>query len=893
MRTSTLVITPIALLVVAVVPIRCSSQGVLGDGGRLAGSPGGPPRTPAPGARDPWAGNPVDAHRGPSARLSRVEITNDLDTPRTAEVAYGGVAVSRLAGLRSVENLAVIDAAGRSVPAQFSVLSRWGGPLSDTRLPVQWLRVAVQRDWAPGERALYQLRDHAVLPEPAPRPVRLDDTETPWSVDTGVAEFSIDPNNPALIVAARFKDDGPSLLTGRSGGGPRLVLADGTVLGRSAVRIDPGSLAVVERGPLSVSIMQKGHFLGGVATVCDRPFYERFGYTVVLTFTRGTADVDIRFNFRNECGDAYNGPFTDQAITVSEVGWTFTLAGDSDAVHYGGSDAITTVRETPVRVEQRKGGGAPWRRRARVTVDNRTVDSAEKFQSPFLAVSTPRFVASLQMPWMQYREPQALRADENRIAALLVSERQLIAESRGIWGLARLSFATPNTDLEALRARNRAALERGLLVRTPVEDLNEAGVFSSMGGHAPSLVKSEYIDMITTLHDDTVRPGGQWDRAKTYGSQLWPDTQRDPHRIDGRSPADHAASMNYWNPSGATLYEYLRTGQPKWAWDMGLTSSWLQMYSAYCNIGDQRHGNLNGFAPGSGGGGTDGQWHRTGQGSDDYSYNRGMHLAYLIRPDPILRDRFGQAGQTVVDRFGLPKSQENRREKWVNAVEISRLNVQWYEMLLNCAQFVPGRRGEDCAAKIREIAEELAQDNLRPGVMCSSDIPSSTCQTPQQFMQNAMMYGFFMRYYRNFGDAGGVLRRSLVDIAINYYRFGLEKEGDGRSIRVNTGFAAGFSCNLSADGNSVRQCTATPDSDDRLTLYEPSRGHSLALLLMGHELDPKRAQLCEVTRSALDHPDIYGAQRQWVIPGTGFYKGASQIMQHMVFAVGAYDSCTD
>ena len=75
-----------------------------------------------------------------------------------------------------------------------------------------------------------------------------------------------------------------------------------------------------------------------------------------------------------------------------------------------------------------------------------------------------------------------------------------------------------------------------------------------------SPVKSAYLATIEDLHDQTVRPGGQWDRAKTYGSQLWPDVQWDLYLIDNDDPYENSGAMNYWNPSGAELLEFLRSG---------------------------------------------------------------------------------------------------------------------------------------------------------------------------------------------------------------------------------------------------------------------------------------------------------------------------------------------
>ena len=55
--------------------------------------------------------------------------------------------------------------------------------------------------------------------------------------------------------------------------------------------------------------------------------------------------------------------------------------------------------------------------------------------------------------------------------------------------------------------------------------------------------------------------------------------------------------------------------------------SWLMGYTAYLNIGKEEHDYFrNGLCINSGGSG-DGQWHRSGFGSDDYMYNLAMKHA--------------------------------------------------------------------------------------------------------------------------------------------------------------------------------------------------------------------------------------------------------------------------
>lgn len=81
-------------------------------------------------------------------------------------------------------------------------------------------------------------------------------------------------------------------------------------------------------------------------------------------------------------------------------------------------------------------------------------------------------------------------------------------------------------------------------------------------------LKTSYETMISTLHDDTLDQ--QIPRAKTYGSQIWPDIQFDGYNIDNNNPAENDPRHGYWNPHASEFVEFFRSGDPKWVWDFAM-----------------------------------------------------------------------------------------------------------------------------------------------------------------------------------------------------------------------------------------------------------------------------------------------------------------------------------
>jgi hypothetical protein len=77
-----------------------------------------------------------------------------LDVPLkiSRRPASAGVPLAESANVRDVNRIALVDAAGKAVPAQFRALARWRGTADDAGRPVKWL--LVDTDAAPGDYTL-------------------------------------------------------------------------------------------------------------------------------------------------------------------------------------------------------------------------------------------------------------------------------------------------------------------------------------------------------------------------------------------------------------------------------------------------------------------------------------------------------------------------------------------------------------------------------------------------------------------------------------------------------------------------------------------------------------------------------------------------------------------
>ncbi len=902
-----------------------------------------------PAVPDALAGAVGPAPAGDFQVLGCFEIADDSGIAREGAVASGGLPMARSWQVDDavLDELVIVGPGGQRLAAQFEIISRWGGPLNDVALPARWLEVVVPAVVDPGQRVQYELRRYG---QPVPDLAVTDDYAVSmvadgnaFLLDSGLATWRIDPTNPALIdwMDADPDDNGTGprqrVISHAPGAGPRLTVNPSSPVTLSTAL--PGSVLVDEfrfesLGPVRARAVMTGHFADpSGSTSCTTAGvapYESFGFTLTATWTRASRDVLIEWIVRNECSDAFFPPWTDESVVWLASEWRVPLASPGDRF-YAGSGTVQQLGSGvgEAVVEQRKGafGSGAWQRRAEVRVDGQVDASALAFESPLVGGEAGGFMTTLQMPWMRYREPQSLVARSANLAARPVSRNLVVGEGKGLWSRMLLQVRPAGADAlaraESMRQSGRAALERPLMPRWPTDELNATEIVPALAFDTGSAVEEAYRRYMTVNHDNTVRdgPSGQWSRFKTYGSQLWPDTQAadlfafpDPMVTE---PATNSGAMNYWNPSGAELLEFLRTGEPQWIWDFAQPQAWLQLFTARMNIGARNHGARNGVAVTSGGTG-EGQWHRSGGGSDDYTYNAGMHLHYALRPTPAMRERFRHGGQMILDRYSVPwnpadpgntsdpsqLATQTDRDLFFNAVMPVRGNFQHFELLANCAEFVPGSVGEACDQRLHEILAELANDNLRAGLICQDDVPvDDVCDLPQTFMTNAMMLHFLLRYYGNYGDvqnlAGeGTLSRTLGELMVTFYEQGMDQRpGGGPDAAGDWAYALG--CGLTNGGTQVGTCTRR-DTGDGLAMYAANKPHTVALGLIGTGIDPQ-AGLCSTSRRLLDElfagldplANPYGPLDGFADGTGGWWKGSSQAAQMLVYAVAGYDRCAD
>lgn len=288
-----------------------------------------------------------------------MRVRETAGVARSGEVIRSGIPIPRSAGLLSTAGLAVVDASGVAIPAQFRVLARWNAGRSDANAPIQWLLVSFPASVSANGTSTYRLTTGS---NPSGS-LRLTRDGNRVVIDTGVASFTIDAAGSALFEEVRFGGT-------RVAGGGSLVPPEPT----------PRRLFIEEVGPVSATV------------VIGRRRYQ---------FAVGSATAIVRQSLANE---------GTEAVRVQQVRDTLpTTLGAPPSVTITGARGSVTQTMPPASLVQRLRAS----RTAPSRYDIETpagVIRGEKADGGIVELRGSAATIAVALERMHQYEPQALRA---------------------------------------------------------------------------------------------------------------------------------------------------------------------------------------------------------------------------------------------------------------------------------------------------------------------------------------------------------------------------------------------------------------------------------------------------------------------------------------------------
>ncbi len=233
--------------------------------------------------------------QSPALSAVALSVTERDGVDRVNEYVQSGIPLPKSWNITDVSGLLLSDGSGTQIPAQFVVLSRWGGAPSDNTKPIKWVLVGFFTTISNSSSQSFQLSTEG--PGPPPTAGIQVDTATPGKlvVDTQAAQYEINTGDDFNLFH-QVTVGGRSVLQPLSA---RQAIVYEASDGRSIVSGGTPDLtprvtsAAIERsGSLCTVIKVSG-------SVLDSASQAVLDYTARLHFYAGSAEARVDFTVEN------------------------------------------------------------------------------------------------------------------------------------------------------------------------------------------------------------------------------------------------------------------------------------------------------------------------------------------------------------------------------------------------------------------------------------------------------------------------------------------------------------------------------------------------------------------------------------------------------------------
>ena len=225
---------------------------------------------------------------GTAAAVSvALKVTDEAGVQRRAEPVTSGVPLARSLDLKSTAGLRLLDAAGREVPAQFQVTSRWGGAPGDDSRPIRWVLVDFQAHVEPGGTAAYYLKDGGSGDAAGTGLAVTRDDPDILEVSTGAARFAFARSSFRLFEHV-FIGDRRVVAPGSASG---IVAVDTSGRTYRSADAEPSRVVLETDGPLRKTVRVRGDLAGPGGSLLE--------YTARISLFAGSPEARVALTVNN------------------------------------------------------------------------------------------------------------------------------------------------------------------------------------------------------------------------------------------------------------------------------------------------------------------------------------------------------------------------------------------------------------------------------------------------------------------------------------------------------------------------------------------------------------------------------------------------------------------
>ena len=388
-----------------------------------------------------------------------LDVRETAGVARSGEVVRSGVPLPRSLNVLGTGGLAIVDAAGTPVPAEFEVTARWNAGKSDVTAPIQWLLVTFPATVGANQTATYRLVTDGSVANPAPATqISLTQSGNAVTVNTGAATFRLGADPGALF-------DEVDLANGTKviGGSALSVQTGGATYGHSTTR----AVTIEHQGPLTAIVVVQGAYdvpaIGGGQVSTRRRYVFTAGSptAVVRQVVNWEGTLDCEGCIVTAAGTP-NGVRIDKAEDDLQVslGGTPTVMAVGNFASPAVSGAVGAGQSAWVRQQLRANRTAPQVLDVNVAGASST---GVKADGGLLAASGPAGTVAIALNHMHRYEPQALRMlSTGHLAIDLVDDKAWLANHQGLFATLAVTAAAGAPSRDSLNRTTWAPLNRPL-----------------------------------------------------------------------------------------------------------------------------------------------------------------------------------------------------------------------------------------------------------------------------------------------------------------------------------------------------------------------------------------------------------------------------------------------
>ena len=509
-----------------------------------------------------------------------LQVRETAGIARSQEIAQTGIPIPRGMNLTNVAELAVTDAAGTPIPAEFRVLARWNAARTDTTAPIQWVLVAFPASVGANATTTYRLVTNGSIANPAPTTsLQVTRNANRVVVQTGTATFTIDAASSTLFEEIRL------------GATP---LVSGGSLAFASLR----TLTIEHAGPLTAAVTVTGTVDANGLSTQRRYLFTAGSSTAIVRQTLAWEGRVCDGAGEIVCGNAPNARRIDRVRDTLAV----SLAAPLDVTVIGARNAAALRGvATAAHVQQnlRTSRTAPPSFNAALAAQS--VNGA-KADGALLAVSGASGTVAVALDHMHRYEPQGLRLENGALAIDIAADRTWLGARQGLFAMFAVGAAASGASRETLERTVWAPLNR------PLRAWPEGSWFTMSGAVdpvPPRNLAAPFDDYDVAMRNVLERTVEATDDLGVYGLMtfgLFPRAWGDPLLSDeidcfGNDPTPQeswddlywcSTWTDYHNAAYTAAAHAMRTGEVEWLDEIARPAALRQLFTQIyqCAPGD-------------------------------------------------------------------------------------------------------------------------------------------------------------------------------------------------------------------------------------------------------------------------------------------------------------------